>query len=162
MSPLSVESETDVLFNPAFCSALLHKACSSYEAKAETALPVTLAFIVLPSALHLPTREALPTTTASSMWGWIRSNPLLFMDFAERARSFRPFAGTAIAYGLQQGVLIGSVGSIGAGKINRRPRTLFPTRDWTHCMKAADFLGRWLGGSEADESTILAHWGVRP
>lgn len=157
-----VHSETGALFNPAFCAVLLNKACASYEAKAGAAMPVSLAFILLPSALHLPTREALPPSTASSMWAWIRNNPLLFIDFPDRVRAFRPFTGSGIAYGLQHSVLTGSLGSIAAGEIGRRPRTLFPTEDWTYCLKAADFLGRWFGASEADEPTILAHWGVRP
>jgi len=159
---LTFESETSTLFNPAFCAVLLNKASASYEEKALKAMPVTFAFLILPSALHKPTRKALPRTTASSMWGWLRSNPVLLMDFADRVRTFRPFTGAAISYGLQQTVLTGSLGSIAAGKLSRRPRTLFPTEDWSACVKAAEFLGRWFGGSDADEATALAQWGVRP
>ncbi|UYY83081.1 DUF6521 family protein [Arthrobacter sp. YA7-1] len=156
------DSETSTLFNPAFCALLLNRACAAYEAKAGAAMPITFAFLILPSALHKPTREALPGTTASSMWAWLRSNPVILMDFANRARTFRTFTGAAIRYGLQRTVLTGSLGSIAAGKLARRPRTLFPTDDWTDCVKAAEFLGRWFGGSEADEATTLAHWGVKP
>lgn len=156
------DSETSSLFNPAFCALLLNKACVAYETKAAADMPVTFAFIVLPSALHLPTRQALPATTASSMWAWLRSNPVLLMDFADRVRTFRPFTGAALTYGLRHAVLTGSLGSIAAGNIGRRPRTLFPTEDWMDCISAAEFLGRWLGASDADEATTLAHWGVRP
>lgn len=162
MPVAAAESETSTLFNPAFCALLLNKACAAYEAKTGTAMPITFAFLILPSALHKPTRDALPGTTASSMWAWVRSNPVILMEFAERARTFRTFTGAAISYGLQRTVLTGLLGSIGAGQIGRRPRTLFPTDDWTDCMKAAEFLGRWFGGSEADEATTLAHWGVKP
>jgi hypothetical protein len=155
-------SETRTLFNPAFCTVLLNRACRSYEPKAGDAMPITFAFLILPSSLHKPTRDALPPTTASSMWGWLRANPVLLMDFADRIRTFRPFTGAAITYGLQHAVLAGSLGSIAAGKIGRRPRTLYPTEDWTACLKAAEFLGRWFGGSDADEATTLAQWGVRP
>lgn len=160
--PPLADSETSALFNPAFCAVLLNKACAAYEAKAGTAMPVTFAFIALPSALHKPTREALPTTTASSMWGWLRRNPIVLTDLAQRVRTFRPFTGAAITYGLSHAVLKGSIGSIASGAMNRRPRTLFPTEDWTDCLKAAEFLGRWFGGSDADEATTLAQWGVRP
>ena len=159
---LAADSETSTLFNPAFCALLLNKACAAYETKAGATMPVTFAFLILPSALHKPTRVALPGTTGSSMWSWLRSNPIILMDFANRVRTFRPFTGAAIAYGLQHAVLTGSLGSIAAGSLGRRPRTLYPTADWTNCVKAAEFLGRWFGGSDVDEANILAHWGVKP
>lgn len=157
------DSETSSLFNPAFCAVLLNKACVAYGAKAGgAAMPVTFAFLILPSALHKPTRETLPPSVASSMWSWLRNNPVLIMNFAERVRVSRSFTGNAITYGLRHMALIGSPGTISAGKLRPRPRTLFPTEDWNDCLKAAEFLGRWFGKSSADEATILAHWGVRP
>ncbi len=159
---LSADSETSTLFNPAFCALLLNKACAAYEAKAGTALPITFAFLTLPSALHKPTRDALPGTTAASMWSWLRNNPVILMDFANRVQAFRPFTGAAISYGLRHTVLTSSPGSIAAGQLRRRPRTLHPTTDWTDCVKAAEFLGRWFGCSDSDEATTLAHWGVMP
>lgn len=158
----ALDSETTALFNPAFCAVLLNRASTTYEEKSGAAMPVTFAFLLLPSALHKPTRDALPSSTVSSMWGWLRANPVLLMDFAERVRTFRPLTAAAITYGLQHAVLKGSLGSIAAGQIGRRPRTLYPTRDWLDCLKAAQFLGRWFGGTDADEATTLAQWGVRP
>lgn len=158
----SADSETSTLFNPAFCALLLNKACAAYETKAGTAMPVTFAFLILPSALHKPTRDALPGSTAASMWSWIRSHPVILMDFASRAQAFRPFTGAAISYGLRHAALTSSPGSISVGHLGRRPRTLHPTTDWTDCVKAAGFLGRWFGGSDSDEATTLAYWGVMP
>lgn len=158
----SVDSETSTLFNPAFCALLLNKACAEYAAKAGTAMPVTFAFLILPSALHKPTRDALPRTTAASMWSWLRSHPLILMDFSNRVRAFRPFTGAAISYGLRHSALPSSPGLIAAGILARRPRTLHPTNDWTDCTRAAELLGRWFGGSDFDEATTLAHWGVKP
>lgn len=151
-----------MLFNPAFCAVLLNKGSAGYETKASSAMPVTFAFLILPSALHKPTRDALPSTTGSSMWSWLRGNPVLLMDFPDRARAFQPYTGAAITFGIQHRLLTSSHGTIRAGEVTRRPRTLFPTEDWTACLKAAAFLGRWFGGSDADEATALAQWGVRP
>lgn len=158
----ALDSETSTLFNPAFCAVLLNKASIGYEARADKALPVIFAFLILPSALHKPTRDALPSTTASSMWNWLRANPVLLMDLADRVRTFRPFTAAAITYGLRHAVLTGSLGSIAAGALGRRPRTLYPTEDWLACLKAAEFLGKWFGGTDTDEATTLAQWGVRP
>lgn len=156
------DSETATLFNPAFCAMLLNKAAAAHQAKASAAMPVTLAFLILPSALHKPTRDALPSTTAASMWSWLRANPILLMDFADRARTFRPFTSAAITYGLRHGVLTGQVGVLAAGGLGRRPRTLRPTDDWLACLNTSEFLGKWFGGSDTDEATTLARWGVRP
>lgn len=161
-SPATDDSETSTLFNPAFCAVLLNKACAAFETKSGGPMPITLAFLILPSALHLPTRDALPSTTASSMWSWLRSNPVLLMDFPGRVRTFRPLTAAGITMGLTGGLLAGSLGTIAAGSIGRRPRMLQPTDDWLACVKAAEFLGRWFGGSDADEATMLAQWGVRP
>lgn len=160
--PSTFDSEASALFNPAFCALLLNKACVAYEQKARSAMPISFAFLILPSALHKPTRDALPRTTAASMWPWLRDNPVILMDFADRVRTFRTFTGRAVSYGLQHAVLIGSPGSIAAGKLGRRPRSLFPTSDWEDCVKAAEFLGRWFGGTDADQATTLAQWGVKP
>lgn len=156
-----IDSETSTLFNPAFCAVLLNKASAGYEAKTGGPMPVIFAFLILPSALHKPTRDALPTTTASFMWGWLRDNPLLLVDFPDRVRTFQPFTSTAITYGLQHTVLTGSLGFLGAANLARRPRSLYPTTDWQDCMKAAEFLGRWFGGTDTDDATTLVRWGVR-
>lgn len=157
------DSETFTLFNPAFCAVLLTKAAAGYGSVAATrGMPLTFAFLVLPSALHKPTRDALPKTTAASMWSWLRGNPLLLVDFADRVRTFQPFTSAAITYGLRRGVLRCSPGALIAGTLERRPRTLHPTEDWLACVKAAEFLGKWFGGAETDEATTLARWGVRP
>lgn len=159
---LTHDSETNTLFNPAFCAVLLNKATKGYEAKAGVPMPVTFAFLILPSALHKPTRNALPSTVASSMWGWLQTHPVLLMDFVDRVRSLRPFTAAALSYGLQHGALKASLGSITPGELGRRPRALHPTEDWLGCLEAAEFLGRWFGGINADEATTLAQWGVRP
>lgn len=159
---LTLDSEADALFNPAFCAVLLNKAASGYVAQAGEMMPVTFAFLILPSALHEPTREALPRTIASSMWAWTAAHPVLLMGLAERARTLRRATASGLTHGLRHGVLTASHGSIEAGKLERRPRTLRPTSDWLACVAAAEFLGKWFGASGADEATTFARWGVRP
>ncbi|MGC0274862.1 three component ABC system middle component [Pseudactinotalea sp. Z1739] len=158
----ALDSETSVLFNPAFCAVLLHKVCAGYAEKAGAPMPVVYAFLILPNALHKPTRDALPKTTAASMWPWLREHPVLLMDLPDRVRRLRPYTAAAIAYGLGHTILIGALGTLSAGTIGRRPPTLKPTEDWLSCQKAAGFLGKWFAGTDADEATTLAQWGVRP
>lgn len=161
-STVVMDSESSTLFNPAFCAVLLHKASVAYEAKAGEPMPLTFPYLILPSALHKGTRDALPSTTAASMWTWLRANPLVLMDFAERVRTFRPFTSASIIYAIRQSVMTGTQGAVKAGTLKRRPRNLRPTADWLECLAAAEFLGKWFGGSNTDEATTLAQWGVRP
>lgn len=161
LSP-ALDSESGALFNPAFCAVLLRGACAEYEAKAQQPLPVIYAFLILPSALHMPTRDGLPGTTAASMWTWLRENPVLLMDFPDRARHLRPYTAAAITYGLAHTILRGAPGTLAAGALDRRPRSLQPTEDWLACQKTAGFLGKWFASTDAGEATTLARWGVRP
>ena len=162
MSTALPDSEASSLFNPAFCAVLLNKAVSNYEGRAGAAMPITFAYLILPSALHKPTRDALPRAVSASMWSWIRANPLVHMDFAVRVRTFRPFTSAAITYGLRHHVLAAAPGALTGKSLRRRPRSLRPSEDWVSCVDASEFLGKWFGGSDADEATTLAGWGVRP
>ncbi len=157
-----LNAERNALFNPAFCAALVNKACASFVGKAQVPLPLAYVYIILPSALHKPSRDQLPSTTAASMWPWIRDNPLLFADISERVITFRVLTSEAIVFGLRQGVLHNTNGGLTSASLKRRPRSLRPTADWGECMKAADFLGRWFAASDSDQATTLAHWGFRP
>lgn len=160
---LSRDTEANVLFNPAFCAVLLHRAIRGYEKKTEgQPLPVVYAFLVLPSALHPATRTKLPKKTTASMWSWLRSHPIILADFAKRARDLKPFVAEATIFAIQHSVLKATEGSLASGKLLRRPSNLQPTEDWEQCEKAASFLGKWLASTKADESTILTKWGVRP
>lgn len=159
----SHDTEAKALFNAAFCAVVLNRACAEFAAKAGDAMPLTFAYLVLPSALHRGTREALPGTTAASMLAWLRDHPLVLLDLPRRIGMFRDFTSQAIVYGLNHGVLAASDdGALSALTLARRPRMLQATDDWEACYKAAQFLGRWLGGSTNDEATTLAQWGLRP
>lgn len=159
--PISPDSESGALFNPAFCAVLLQRACVEYAAKAQQALPIVYAFLILPSALHKPSRDALPGRTSASMWPWLREHPLLLMDLPDRVRRFRPYTAAAITYGLTHTILLSGLGTLAAGTLSRRRAHHRPTADWLACQKAAGFLGKWFASTDADEATTLAHWGVR-
>lgn len=157
------DTEAAALFNAAFCAVVLNRACAGFTAKGGEAMPLTFAYLVLPSALHRATREALPSTSAASMTTWLRDHPLVLADLPRRVRLFRDFTSQAIVYGLGHGILASNGdGALSALALARRPRALRPTQDWEACHKAADFLGRWLGSTGSDEPTTLAQWGLRP
>lgn len=157
------DTEASALFNPAFCAVLLNRAIAAFTSQDGAPMPLTFAYLILPSAMHRPTREALPKTSAASMPTWLRENPLVLSQLPVRVRAFRDYTSQAIIYGLNRRVLVDAPdGALLALSLRRRPRTLRPTQDWEACVRAADFLGRWVGTSGSDEPTTLAQWGLRP
>lgn len=161
-TPAFADTEASALFNPAFCSVVLNKACLGHASKADGAMPLTFAYLILPCALHRPTREALPRTAAASMAGWLRNTPLIRVDLPNRVQALRDTTSQAILYGLGHGILVSQDGDLRGGSLERRPRTLRPTDDWQRCLSAGEFLGKWFAGSGSDEATLLALWGLRP
>lgn len=160
--PLRADTEASALFNAAFCAVVLNRACVGFVSKADAPMPLTFAYLVLPSALHRPTRAALPKTSSASMVNWLRDNPVLLIDLPQRVRVFKDRTSEAIVYGLNRSVLATESGALRGLSLRRRPRTLRPTDDWESCLRAADFLGKWIAGSGNDEATTLAQWGLRP
>ena len=101
------------LLNPAFGALLLREAAVEYTKASRTSIPFGLCFLVLPLALHPPTRRALPTTTRSLLPQWLESHPELQALSAERMRRLSPYSREAILFGLQNGLLsLDSEGSV--------------------------------------------------
>jgi len=59
-------SELEVVYNPALGAYLLWRTATGHFAETSTALPLPLAFLILPIALHEQTREAAARTQPSS------------------------------------------------------------------------------------------------
>lgn len=165
MSALAEIGSTEemALFNPAFLARLLHGTAHEYEKPSGNGLPVPLAFLSVPLALHKPTRDDLPRTSAALMQKWIREHPRHMARLSSRVLGLRPFTGLAIRFGIEHGVLTSQGGLLSGGSLLRRPRNLssFETAEIEECMKAAQFLGRWFA-RQPDAATALAWWGLAP
>lgn len=153
--------EEEALFNPAFLALVLHRVAKEHEQRGGLAMPVVLAYLVPPLALHRATREALPGVATSQMGEWIRSNPLLITTLAERARSLRPLVSSALCMGLRHGALVTDGSNVRAGHLKRRTPGFPSSQDAADCLTAAGFLGRWFA-EQPDPVTVLALWGLRP
>lgn len=77
------------LFNPAFCAVLLAKSAEEFMKKTRQPFPFAFAFLVLPVVLHRGTREALPSSTVTSLLPWVQEHREQLVDFAGRVRSLR-------------------------------------------------------------------------
>lgn len=151
--------EERVNHNPAFLAILLRAAASGYAAEADRALPIPLAWVVLPLALHRPTREALPTTIATSMPIWLQEHQVLREGFPPRMRSLAAAGREAIIVGLATGLLrLDGSALTPAAEPGRARRA---TSDSQAVVDRTRFVGRWLARA-GDVETIYFLWGVKP
>lgn len=151
------------LLNPAFGAVLIREAVVAYATTARQPMPFALCFLILPLALHPPTRRALPSTTKSLMPEWLQSHPEIQGLAAERMRRLSPYSREAILFGLQNGLL--EVDSEGAVKKSRKsipdPFHGIEVSDPIECREAARFLGKWFG-KVSNPALLFTLWGVRP
>ncbi len=151
--------EQAALFNPAFITLVL--ASASRGARDDGGLPWPLAFVVGPLALHRPTREALPGTTATSLPVWLERNPHARVGLPQRASDLAHLTREALRLGLAAGALELASDRLRAGAPRRRTKAVRRSPEVDECFKRAEFLGRWFAGS-GDVATIFGHLGLRP
>lgn len=156
-------SEEVALFNQAFLARILRDALIDFEKEAHENMPVPLAFLLVPLALHKPTRDDLPTRSSSQMQTWIREHPRHMAQLGTRVVGMRSFVGLAIRFGLYHGVLTSESGRIGGGSVKRRTHSYneLESVEVQECLQTARFLGRWFA-RQPDAATLLAFWGLRP
>lgn len=156
-------SEQQALFNAGFLATMLHSSAKGYHGVNAAGIPLPLVYLAVPTALHEPSRDALPRRSNAQMIAWLHENPLVIHDLPRRVHDLRPFVSEGLILALQtQAVNVEEGGRVTPLRLNRRSKTLRPTSDWLECMKAAEFMGKWLAQSQLDTSTALAIWGFKP
>ena len=154
--------EEEALFNPAFLALVVHAAAADHEQRSGgQGLPVVLAYVITPLALHGPTRRTLPSNATAQMGEWIRSHPEALLCLSNRARALRSLVSAGIDLGLFHGLLRAQSGRISASALGRRPRGMARSDEVDSCLAKAAFLGRWFA-DQPDPVTAIAWWGLRP
>lgn len=149
--------EEAVLLNPAFGGRLLLHAL----VESKTGLPFTTLFLVLPLVLHKPTRDALPSSVATSVPVWLSRNVEVKVGFALRASQLVQLTKESLLFlASQQLIAFGQDGGVSA--CAKKVKTLASDTDEVKsCINAARLLGRWLS-SIGTPQTLFALLGVRP
>ena len=155
-------SEQIALYNQAFVAVVIRSGVAGYS-KSGRNMPPELAFLLVPLALHLPTRESLPIHSSTQMQKWIREHPLHLVKLEIRVLAMKQFVGAGLRFGTRHGVIRSVDGQLAAGGLRRKPRgfSKFETTEVRDCVRKASFLGRWFA-RQPDEATLLAMWGLRP
>jgi hypothetical protein len=154
--------EEIALFNPAFLGLMAWRAAKDHETRSGgRLLPTLLCYLVMPLALHGPTRRALPSNVTAQMGEWIRSHPEAIVDLGRRSRALRPMVSDGLRLAFGWGLLVADDGAIRTIALRRRPRGMPRSAEVDHCIDKAGFLGRWFS-EQPDPITTLALWGLRP
>ncbi len=158
------------LLNPAFCAVILWFLAKGYNTEAnalsepQNQMPITLAFVGSSFVLRGQTRRVLPTTTRTSLPGWVTDHPLQRSAVAKGVEVLRPFVREAIMVGTQQGLLDLAGGPTLIADINAKRRINKYLQQATHdvqeCASRAEFVGRWLAKS-GTPSTVLSLLGMQ-
>lgn len=137
--------EAVALFNSVLCSEVLVHACWQKEQYGSEGLPWAAAFVVLPLALHPPTRQALPRDSRLTLTAWAVRHPDLIADMDRRVAVMTAPTKRAIRSAMRTGRLALVDTHLTAP---RRPRSA--ATDWPseikEAVRAARICGRWFNG----------------
>ncbi len=150
-------------FNPAFCGELLCRAVGEYHKVRSTPFNVALAFLVLPLALHKPTRDRLPGRSNVAFAGWVAEHNTLIAELALRVERLRPVVRESMMFAIRQQRLAFQEGGLvpGTMKLKLAAKSDPSTPDADEARGAAALLGRWFAG-QASAPAILQGFGVVP
>lgn len=154
-------AERDALYNAAFMALILAQAAAEHEARADSGLPVSLAFLVAPIVLHAPTRQALPLQARSKMAPWLEEHPVQRAGLGPRAASLVPAVRAGIRYGLRSRALALNGATLTAPRIKVKSDGIMLSAEVDDILKRSGYVGGWfaLAGSA---SGIYALWRVKP
>jgi len=156
--------EERALLNPGYCGILLWKASSEYAAEVGDDMPLDIAFLVLPLALHRAVRESLPRTVRTPLPVWLGEHPGSQARVSELVTTLVPFTREALLFGGSNKMLSVSsqgVGAIGLAAHQVRVALGDATEDMLASASRAAFVGKWLARSGSG-ATVMALFGLRP
>ena len=123
-------------------------------------MPISLAFLVLPTALHGETAQAMPSTSAAKFTNWVDDNRRPIAAFPRRAKEMAPFSREALAIGVSSGALALSGSDLSSDK-NLKPGAMRMNGSLGMMVSLSCRLGSRLAQA-GQHATICARFGVAP
>jgi len=155
--------EAAFLLNPAYCAAVLRLAADGYSKQNGGDMPFALAFLILPTVLHAPTRSELPRSHRTSLAAWLEEHTVLRVSAADRIRSLVSVTQESLLFGLKHGFF-----GLSPAQVRPARRTLKisatireATPETADVFKRANWVGAWFAKA-GSPATVLALWGVKP
>lgn len=152
--------EIAFLLNPAFCGHILLHCIKEYQRQSGNSFPYSLAFLVLPIALHQKTRENI-RASSKHMHIWLQNNREALVGFPERAKSLVSITKESILFLTAKNKL--SLTETGDLKLESTSIKKLETSDSeiTDIIEKTKLIGKWLAKTDS-VSTTFAMWGVKP
>lgn len=108
-----VEEATNL--NPAFCGELLFRTVAAYHKLRRGPLSFAVAFLVLPIALHKPTRDELPRRASTAFLSWISEHGPLLAQLPDRVLRLTPVTRESLLFTVQHHILQIEEGALAPG-----------------------------------------------
>jgi hypothetical protein len=142
--------------NPLLVAGVLAWSSRAYEDASDgVPMPWPLAFVTPALVLHVPSRTALPGSTAKRLLTWRDENDLLISELPARCATLREYNQAGLRAGLRHGLLeIDGAGLRGLASSSRTPREL------RELQRASALIGRWF--APLPTATVLATLGMTP
>lgn len=144
--PRSRLSELELVYNPVLGAFLLSRTCQGYFTETSLGLPVPLAFLILPIALHVESRDALTRTNAGSglslFAAKLGTHQEDLLAVHERALALRGLTLASIAAGAMAQMLLFDPVAAELLPLDVKPPTIPP--EIAKLGKACEKLGMWL------------------
>lgn len=149
--------------NPAFCGELIFRTASEYRGVRKAPLSFALSFLILPIALHKPTRDQLPGNASAAFAGWVAEHATFLAGFPDRVARLAPITREALLLLMQHRAISVENGNLAAGSKPIRVSTVLPqtTGDADDARRAAALLGRWFA-RQRQPSLVMQTLGVTP
>ena len=138
--------EAVALFNEALTSELLVNSAWAKEQDSGTGLSWPACFLILPLALHPPTRESLPRSPSVTLAAWAVRNAAISQGIGPRVATMAGPTKRALRFGLRSGRLTLSGTDLLATSRPRNPNTREWSDELTAAVRAARLSGRWFRG----------------
>jgi hypothetical protein len=149
-------------FNPAFCGELIARTLNDYRKQSSAPLPLALAFLVLPLALHPGTRRALPRKANTAFASWAGEHADTLSTVPDRVLRLRPVSREALLFLSQlRAISVARDGvSVGERPLRFTVKLSFSTDEVDEIRRTASLLGRWFA-FQAEPAAVLQTMGVR-
>ncbi|MET4023885.1 three component ABC system middle component [Bradyrhizobium sp. S3.2.12] len=118
--------------NPAFCGELIFRAMVDYRRIKPRPFSFALSFVILPIALHKPTRDQLPGKASTAFVGWLADHGPSLAQLPDRVLRLAPVTREALSFLIQNNATkIADGGLVPGTKPIRISETLSQTTDDT-------------------------------
>ena len=101
--------------NPALTALILHHAAAGYTQQNAGGLPFHSSFLIVPTVLHRPTREALPAGIRTTLPAWLPTHPVEREAVRTRIPVFAGIVREGMLYGLRTETIVLSSALLGPG-----------------------------------------------